>query len=298
MSMNAPEQADVPTVHAIPRRSVALGLVLAAIVLLTGLVVIRNHTVGDQPADAEVFTPAPGSLVQSTTQVLASVFNAVGVSSPANPVAPPSPTGKSPLWTASEGGVASLPVVYFYGAEFAPYAASERWAVVVALSRFGTFTQLGLMQSSASVAFPDLSTFTFAHVAYASDLVDLQTIERYGSQDLTGAGYTSFQKPSTRQAAAVSDYDPSGSTFPLLDIANRFTLLGSSYTPSVLAGLSQSQIAADLAYPQSPVAQAVIASANEISAAICTVTGQLPTAVCDGRGVTEADLRMRIKPAR
>jgi hypothetical protein len=35
--------------------------------------------------------------------------------------------------------------VFFYGAEFAPYAGAERWPVVVALSRFGSFEQLGLM---------------------------------------------------------------------------------------------------------------------------------------------------------
>ena len=42
-----------------------------------------------------------------------------------------------------------LPVVFFYGAEFAPYAAAERWPLILALSRFGTFNQLGLMQSSS-----------------------------------------------------------------------------------------------------------------------------------------------------
>ena len=42
-----------------------------------------------------------------------------------------------------------LPVVFFYGAEFAPYAAAERWPLILALSRFGTFHRLGLMQSSS-----------------------------------------------------------------------------------------------------------------------------------------------------
>ena len=43
---------------------------------------------------------------------------------------------------------------------FAPYAAAERWPLVVALSRFGTFTQLGEVQSSPSTAFADLATFS------------------------------------------------------------------------------------------------------------------------------------------
>ena len=62
----------------------------------------------------------------------------------------------------------------------------------------------------------------------------------------------------------------------------------------MLDGLSQSQIAADLAYPASPVTQAILASANEITAAICTVTGQRPAAVCSAHGVDLADAKMGI----
>ena len=167
-------------------------------------------------------------------------------------------------------------MVFFYGAEFAPYAAAERWPVIVALARFGTFGQLGLMQSSSSVAFSNTSTFTFWQVHYSSVWVDLQTVERYSSLNPTGGGYTTLQKPNARETASVAVYDTSATTFPLLDIANHFVQVGSSFSPSVLFGLTQSQIAADLAIPTSPVSQAILASANEITAAICTVTGQRP----------------------
>jgi hypothetical protein len=40
-----------------------------------------------------------------------------------------------------------------------------------------------------------------------------------------------------------------------------------------------------------------LASANEITAAICTVTGERPTNVCSGRGVAAADDKMQIHPA-
>ena len=70
--------------------------------------------------------------------------------------------------------------------------------------------------------------------------------------------------------------------------------MGSSFSPSVLDGLSQSQIAADLAFPTNPVTQAILASANEITAGICTVTGERPAAVCSARGVAAADTKMGI----
>jgi hypothetical protein len=38
----------------------------------------------------------------------------------------------------------------------------------------------------------------------------------------------------------------------------------------------------------------VVASANEITASICTVTGQRPTAVCNARGVLAANAKMKI----
>ena len=70
------------------------------------------------------------------------------------------------MWLATVNGGPPLPVVFFYGAEFAPYAAAERWPLILALSRFGTFNQLGLMQSSSTTAFANLSTFTFWKVSY------------------------------------------------------------------------------------------------------------------------------------
>jgi hypothetical protein len=296
MSPDAPEQAEPPVVvHAIPRRYVALGLIILAIILVGALIVIRNHVnQSDDTSDVETITPAPSSIITALSQVPGSVSSAVGITSPNNPTSPPSATGNPSLWQSSAPGAGARPVVFFYGAEFTPYAAAERWPLVVALSRFGTFKSLGLMQSSSSVAFSDTASFTFWHVHYSSLWVDLQTVERYSALNPTGASYMSLQKPTPRQAASVAVYDTSTTTFPLLDIANHYVLVGASYSPAVLGGLSQAQIAADLAIPASPVTQTIVASANEITAAICTVTGQRPAAVCSAHGVALADAKMGI----
>ena len=104
-----------------------------------------------------------------------------------------------------------LPVVFFYGAEFAPYAAVQRWPLILALSRFGTFNQLGLMQSSATTAFANLSTFTFWNVSYASRYVILESVERYSSLNPTGARYLGLQTPtrgSPRRSPATGRAPP------------------------------------------------------------------------------------------
>ena len=53
----------------------------------------------------------------------------------------------------------------------------------------------------------------------------------------------------------------------------------------MLQGLSQSQIAAQLDDPASPVAQAIDGTANDITAAICSVTGNQPSSVCDSPAI-------------
>jgi len=295
---DAPLAVAGPGLHHIRRRYVALGLVVLAVILLAALILIRNDSNSPDSGDSETFAPASGTILNAATQIPSTVANAVGVTSPINAVTAPVPTRSAMLWRAAPPGrSATHPVVFFYGAEFSPYAAAERWPLVVALSRFGTFGQLGQVQSSSTELFPDLWSFTFWHFSYASPWVTLLAVERYGAVDPTGASYISLQRPNPVEANAVSTFDSSGTTFPFLDIANRYTALGSAFSPSVLAGLGQSDIASDLTSAGSPVTQAVLAAANEITAAICAVTGQHPAAVCEAHGVVVAEQKMDISPA-
>ena len=286
-----PEPAPAPPLRHIPRRYLALGLIVVAICLLGALVLVRDNSGPSTSSTVETFSPAPSSLVSTLTSVPASVYDTVGVSSPDLPVAPPQPAGNgnAPMWRARADGGPLVPVVFFYGAEFAPYAAVQRWPLILALSRFGTFRQLGLMESSATTAFASLSTFTFWDVSYTSKYLILQSVERYSSLNPTGARYLRLQTPDARQAAAVANYGASANTFALLDVANRFVLNGASFAPGVLAGLSQGQIAGDLDTPASPLTQAVVTAANEITASICAVDGDQPDALCESRGVLAAD---------
>jgi hypothetical protein len=296
MSLTATEPAPAP--RQIPRRYLALGLIVVAIILLGTLVIVRDNFAPSSTSTVETFNPAPGSLIGSLASVPASIYDAVGVDSPANPVTPPRRAGSSasPLWEASDDEAPPEPVVFFYGAEFAPYAAAQRWPLILALSRFGSFRQLGLMQSSQTTAFANVSTFTFYDSFYSSPYVVLEPVERYSSLDPTGSKYLPLQQPDARQSAAVAGYASSPTTFPLLDVANRWVLNASSFSPGALVGLSQDQIAGDLSSPQSPLTQAVVAAANEITASICSVDGQKPDNVCSSRGVVAADQVLKITP--
>jgi hypothetical protein len=227
--------------------------------LLGTLILVRDHYTPASSPTTEAFSAAPQSLLSTLHSVPQSVYDAVGVASPANPITPLRPTSKSgnaPMWLASVDNGPPEPVVFFYGAEFAPYAAAQRWPLILALSRFGSFRQLGLMQSSQTTAFANVSTFTFYDSFYSSPYVVLEP----------------------------------------LDVANRWVLNASSFSPGALVGLSQDQIAGDLSSPQSPLTQAVVAAANEITASICSVDGQKPDNVCSSRGVVAADQVLKITP--
>jgi hypothetical protein len=298
MSQPAPEFAPASPGRHIQRRYLALGLIIVAICLLGTVVLVRDNSGPSTTSTVETFTPAPSSLISTVASVPGPVYDAVGVTSPANPVQAPTVagTGSAPMWLATADGGPPLPVVFFYGAEFAPYAAVQRWPLILALSRFGTFSQLGVMQSSATTAFANLSTFTFWKNHYTSKYLVLQSVERYSSLNPTGARYLGLQRPNAQQAAAVSSFGASPNTFALLDVANRYVLNGASFAPGVLAGLSQSQIAGNLDTPASPLTQAVVTSANEITASICAVDGDKPDAVCESKGVLAADQELKITP--
>jgi hypothetical protein len=293
----APESAPAPWWRRLPRRYLALGLIIVVICLLGTLVLVRDSAGPAPTPTIEAFDPAPSSLISTMSSVPGSVYDTVGVSSPTNPVAPLEPVGhgSGPLWTDGSGGTAR-PVVFFYGAEFAPYPAAERWPLILALSRFGTFTRLGLMESSADTAFGSVASYTFWGVDYHSRLVSFRSVERYSALNPTGAGFLRLEHPTATEAAAVAASGAGSTTFALVNVGNRYTLSGASYAPGVLTGLDQGQVADTLSQPTSPLTQAVVASANEITAAICAVDGERPGPACHSRGVEAADAVLKITP--
>jgi hypothetical protein len=73
------------------------------------------------------------------------------------------------------------PIVLYVGGEFCPYSAAERWSPVVALSRFGAFSNLALLRSSSTDMFPDTRrsrspAATTAASTWASRALRLKTV--------------------------------------------------------------------------------------------------------------------------
>ena len=178
------------------------------------------------------------------------------------------------------------PEVLYIGAEYCPFCATERWPLVIALSRFGSFTNLGGTESApAPEAFPQTQTFTFHGATYTSDVLSFAGVETNTNQRVVSGGYAALDTPTAAQQTLLQTYDVKPYTtqpgaIPFLMIGNRFVNIGASYDPAILQGLSRDQIAKDLSDPTSPVAQGVNGAANWLTAAICQANGGTPASVC------------------
>jgi hypothetical protein len=91
--------------------------------------------------------------------------------------------------------------------------------------------------------------------------------------------YLQLQKMTAAQLAVFSRYDKAHGV-PFLDFGNRYVLIGSSFSPMVLEQQTWSQIAASLRNVRNATSQAILSAANYMTAAICALTGDLPTSAC------------------
>ena len=277
----------------------AVGLV---VIVVAGLVIIKLTGGSSTPNAKGGFSAASTAVVNELTHVPASVFNAVGVTSPVAQVTPPQALAGQPALTAASASGATLPEIFYYGAEYCPYCAAQRWPTIIALSRFGTLKGLGNMSSSSS-DFAGTPSFTFVKSTYTSKYLVFKSIEADSNVFNSATdNWVPLQKPTAAQQALFVKYDTSkyvtgytaqdNGSIPFISLGNKFLVAGASFTPATLANLSRNQIAAGLSEATNPVTQAIITSANEQTAAFCTLTKQQPGNVCNSSGVMAAKKSM------
>ena len=219
---------------------------------------------------------------------LASVLDQVGDGGGQVTAKPITLNGGTPL---TSGG---KPEVLYMGAEYCPFCAAERWSMIVALSRFGTFSGLATTHSASknghgqAEVYPNTSTWTFANAKYTSNYLTFTPVEMQTNiPDPSTGGYTNLQTPTSEQQALMNKWDvppyvPTGyqGSIPFIDFGNKYMISGASYDPSVLQGKTWAQVAAALKDPTSPIAKSIDGTANYITAAICKLTGNQPATAC------------------
>ena len=98
----------------------------------------------------------------------------------------------------------------YIGAEYCPYCAAERWSMIVALSRFGTFSGLTTIRSAAHErrrATPSRTRTPrpgrSCKSSYTSNYLTFTPVEEYTNiPDPSTGGYTTLQTPHGGAAGA------------------------------------------------------------------------------------------------
>jgi hypothetical protein len=257
-------------------------IVVVAAVVLTFVIIKLNNKPSSSASSASngPTGSALTAVVGKVTSVPTSATDAVGDGGGAV-------TGKPSTISGSALTANGKPEMLFMGAEYCPYCAAERWAMIVALSRFGTFSGLTTIHSAAANGNgqaepnPNTPTWTFLHATFTSSYLTFTSVElETNIPDPSTGGYTTLQRPTAAQTALITKYGGANQSIPFIDFGGKYVISGASYDGSVLAGLSWSTIATDLSNPSSPVAKAIDGTANYITAAICKMTGNQPASAC------------------
>jgi len=258
------------------------GIVALIAVIIVALIVISR--LQQSPGSASVPTLASSQVFNAVTKVDPNVLASVGKGGVQNPLK--AVNGSPPILKGPTG----KPEFLYMGAEYCPYCAAERWAVVVALSRFGTFSKLYQTTSSSTDSYPSTPTFTFYSAlykgpVYTSSYIDFVPVETLGNVQDASGNYPTLQTPTAAQQNLLSTYDAAPYTsqagsIPFIDFGNRYVLIGASYNAQDLASLQWQDIANDLAGSNSAVSKDILGTANYLTAGICMMTQQQPGSVC------------------
>ncbi len=250
--------------------------IILALVVVTGiigyLIFTQSGTGSGSPLNG---TPVSQTVLNQLSGVSLNTLNTVG--SGAAGVTPVKPvTNPAPLTLNGK------PEVLYMGAEYCPFCASERWAMIVALDKFGNFSGLQYTESAPlPEAYPNTATFSFRAATYTSNYISFASVEQ---QD---RNHNPLQTATANQTALLNLYDTAGS-IPFVDIANAYTLTGSQLSPPVLrvggssngAPYNWTQISSQLDNSSSVFALNIDGAANRLISAICKVDGSQPASIC------------------
>lgn len=270
-------------------RSNRVWWIAGVVVVVIGLALVAAVASGSK--SEQKTKVAPAALVAKVTSLPVSVFNTVGAGS-----ATRAPKAISaPALTA--GG---KPLVLYLGAEYCPFCAAERWPMVIALSRFGSFSGLGLTHSSSTDTFPNTATFSFHGASYRSRWIAFTGVETE-TNERQGDGYAPLDRLTAQQQQLFATYDAPPYTteratggIPFIDFGGKFLVNGATYDPSVLTGKSADDIADALSDPTTAISKGAVGAANTLTAAMCSLTGNQPASVCTDPTIAKLGLGTEI----
>lgn len=264
------------------RRIVLVAACALVLVVVAGLVVAHRGTSSSTTATAPPTTGAAPSSTEASTASGDALLARLEAISPS--VAEQVGAGRTVTPLASVAGQA--PDVLYIGAEFCSYCAAERWPLVLALSRFGTFQDLGLTRSSTDPTEPDPGTvsFSFHGASFTSPYLHFTGVETKNRDEQP------LDQPTPAELQLEQQVNAAGA-IPFLAVGDKALLTGADLDVEAITGHTYDQIVEALADPATAISQGVWGAANQLTASFCQVTGGQPTDVCTSPAI--AALRPR-----
>lgn len=174
------------------------------------------------------------------------------------------------------------PIILYIGEEGCPYCAEMRWALNLALMRFGNFTSLSYMTSAYDLT--DFPTFTYVGSTYTSKYIVFQPYE------ILDRGTTTLQTPPGNYTSIFNQYSVSQGV-PFVDFGGPYyvpsALIPSSANPigylsSLFGSSTWGQVISNIG-TSDPLGALIKAGANVITATICksiVADGGTPPSLC------------------
>jgi hypothetical protein len=249
------------------------GAAVVVIAIVVAFVLVKANAKPAKNVSNGPTGAALSKLVDQVTTVPAATLDKVGAG-----IITQGPTAQSGQPALTKNG---KPEVLYMGAEYCPYCAAERWPMIVALSRFGTFSGLSTTHSASRDVYGNTPTWTFYKSTFTSNYINFTPVEETTNVPNGPTAYVTLQTPTAEQNALFSKYNSSGG-IPFLDFGNQYISVSNltPYGPQYLQGKTWAQIGAALTDTSSPIAQGIDGSANYLTATICKLTHNQPGTAC------------------
>jgi hypothetical protein len=246
---------------------------VAVVVAIAAVFVIVKVSTGSSGGSAAGSAPTSGGTRLSAAQYAAVTSPSVTTLAQAaknydhESLAYPSKITDHPLSTKGK------PEVLYIGAEYCPFCATERWPLILALSKFGTFGGLSEIHSNTSDAgIEHLATLSFYQSGYTSKYLAFKPVEMQNTLGQT------LDTPTKSEIALLKKY--TGGDIPLVDMDGKFAITSAELDAHLLAGLDQSEIIEQVKAGTSTLAANIDADAGAIISNLCQLTGGRPGNVC------------------
>jgi hypothetical protein len=211
-------------------------------------------------------TPATVQDVNTITSVPTSAL--VGAASEVPRLYPAVTAGSGPKNLDKNG----KPTLLYVGAEFCPYCGAERWPMIIALSKFGTFTNLQTTHSAKNDG--NIPTWSFYGSSYTSQYLNFETYEVENNKHGT------LENPPSDVVQIWTTFFKGSESFPFVDFNQQSVIQTAQFPYTTLEGNSFSDILKSLGDNTTTMGDQIDASAAAFTKYICNMTNNQPSSVC------------------